>query len=86
MSKNGFFHTNPLAYDIAVSPEMEQVIGNRHVAVGTHSYNGNVVNARYDDQNRIIGDVTIDDAIYLARQESFLGQVYWLVVSKQEGK
>lgn len=47
MSKNGFFHTNPLAYDIAVSPEMEQVIGNRHVAVGTHNYNGRVSNVRY---------------------------------------
>jgi len=83
---NGMFHDDLLAYDIAIIPELEQAIGSHHVQVGTHSYNGHVVNSRYDDQQRIIGDVVIDGVTYLARQESFLGQRYWLLVSRQEEK
>jgi len=80
---NGFYHDDPLAYDIVVAPDLETVIGAHRIAVGTHSYNGRVTNSRYDDQQRIIGDVKIDGVTYCARQDSFLGQAYWLLFARE---
>lgn len=84
--KNGFFHADPLAYDIVVAPELETALGARNIAVGTHSYNGRVSNARYDDSGRIIGDVLIDGITYLARSETFLGLSYWFLFACKESE
>ena len=83
---NGFYHDDPLAYDIVVAPELEAMIGAHHIIVGTHTYNGKVVNSHYDDQHRIVGNVEIDGAIYVVRQDSFLGLSYWLLFACKESE
>lgn len=78
MLRNGFFHSEPLAQDIAVSPELEQVLRCQHI-------NARPVNVRYDNERRVIADIEHEGNKYLARSyrgvDSFL---YWLLVEKQE--
>jgi len=71
-----------LAYDLVIPPALEVILRARRIAVGEHCYNGRIVNARYDSEGRLTGDVSIDGTRYLVRQESFLEQRYWIVSGK----
>ena len=75
-TKLGFFHQDyPYSQDVAVSPEMESIIGSKRLMIA-------VRDSHYDTEKRIEAYIDHNGKTYKVRSQNFMGNSYWFLFNQ----